>query len=186
MPLTNVFTGANGTLTLANEDTPEGNAAQAVTDTYQTQTVGRLTGIEIQVNTDLEEFHEVGRRHPVSLNPGNIHISGNVERAYINGALLFLLQGAGSSPSNIAEPYVQPTFNVTVALSDPAHPGNSASLEIKGVKFKNWSYCLPEDDFVMENLQFKALTIRVLDREGAEGGGEAVAQAPSFSDESAA
>ena len=47
------------------------------------------------VDTDLEGFHEVGRRHAVSLNPGNIHISGKVGRAYINGALLFLLQAAG-------------------------------------------------------------------------------------------
>ena len=186
MALTNVFTGANGTLTLANEDTPEGNAAQAVLDTYQTQTVGRLSGVEIHVNTDLEEFHEVGRRHAISLNPGDIHIHGSAERAYINGALLFLLQGAGSLPSNIAEPYVQPTFNMSVALADPAHPGNNVALELKGVKFKNWSYCLPEDDFVMERLEFKALTIRVIDRDAGDGSGEAVALAPALSDSATA
>ena len=182
MALTNVFTGANGSLTLASEDTPEGRDASAVTTTYELTTVGRVTDVAISVQTELEEFHEIGRRHAVSLHPGDIHISGKVGRAYVNGALLFLLQGRGSAPSNIAEPYVQPTFNMTVALNDPAVPGNSVSLELKGVKFQNWSYALPEDDVVMENLDFRALTIRVLDRQGASGGGEATSTSPSFSD----
>jgi hypothetical protein len=39
------------------------------------------------------------------------------------------------------------------------------------VKFQNWHYTLPEDEFVMENLCFKALTIRVLDRDGSGGDG---------------
>jgi len=184
MALTNVYTGANGSLTLASEDTPEGQDASKVLTTYGITTVGRVTGIRIQVQTELEEFHEVGRRHAVSLHPGNIHVSGTVERAYVNGALLFLLMGRGASPSNISEPYVQPTFNMTVALNDPAAPGNSLSLELKGVKFQNWGYALPEDDVVMEDLSFKALTIRVIDREAPEGGGEAVATAPDFSEDS--
>jgi hypothetical protein len=57
---------------------------------------------------------------------------------------------------------------------------------LKGVKLQNWSYSLPEEDFVMENVTFKALTIRVIDREAPAGGGEAVAIAPGFSDGAAA
>ena len=182
MALTEVFTGAHGTLTLANEDTPEGVDAQRVIDTFEVQTVGRLLEVEVRVDTALKEFYEVGRRHPVSLSPGDIAISGVVGRAYVNGALLMLLMGAGSSPSAIAEPYVQPTFNMNVRLNDPAHPNNSLSLELGGVKFQNWHYALPEDDFVVEDLCFKALTIRVLDREGGDdaGGGEASPTAASF------
>ncbi|VAW30271.1 hypothetical protein MNBD_CHLOROFLEXI01-3954 [hydrothermal vent metagenome] len=178
MAMTNTYTGANGTLTLANEDTPEGQDASAVVNTYGITTVGRVTGVDICVQTDLEAFHEIGRRHPTSLHPGNIRISGSVDRAYINGALLELLLGRGAGPTQIAEPYVQPTFNMTIALNDPAVPGTSASLELKGVKFQNWAYKMPEDDFVMENATFQALTISVLDREAPEGGGEAVAQIP--------
>lgn len=178
MAMTNVYTGANGTLTLANEDTPEGQDAKAVLDTYELTTVGRVTGVEVCVQTDLEAFHEIGRRHPTSLHPGNIWISGKVDRAYINGALLDLLLGRGAAPTQIAEPYVQPTFNMTVSLTDPAVPGTSAALELKGVKFQNWSYRMPEDDFVMENLAFQALTISVLDREAPAGGGEGVTQVP--------
>jgi hypothetical protein len=166
MALTNVFTGSNGTLTLANEDSPEGKDAQDVIDLYAIQTVGRVTNVEVYVYTDLEEFHEIGRRHPTSLAPGNVHISGKVRRAYINGSLLFLLLGRGAAPTSTAEPYVQPTFNIVVNLTDPATPGNFAALEIQGVKFQNWVYVMPEEDFVSEDLTFKALAIRVLDKDG--------------------
>ena len=185
MAMTNVYTGANGTLTLANEDTPEGQDAQAIIELYETMTVGRVTGAEICVQTDLEAFHEIGRRHPTSLHPGNIYIRGKVNRAYINGSLLWLLLGRGAAPTQIAEPYVQPVFNMTVSLNDPAVPGNTASLEIRGVKFQNWAFGMPEDDFVMENVTFQALSISVLDKEAPAGGGEAVAAAPSSFSETA-
>lgn len=186
MAMTNVFTGANGTLTLAFEDTPEGQDAQRVIETYELTTVGRVTGVEICIKTNLEAFHEIGRRHPTSLHPGNIWISGKVNRAYINGSLLALLLGRGSAPTQIPEPYVQPTFNMTVSLTDPAVPGTTGALELKGVKFQNWAYAMPEDDFVMENISFMALTISVLDREAPAGGGEAVALVPDGFNEAAA
>lgn len=185
MTMTNVYTGGNGTLTLAFDDTPEGSDAQAIIELYETMTVGRVTGVEVCVKTDLEAFHEIGRRHPTSLHPGNIWISGSVDRAYINGSLLWLLLGRGASANRVSEPYVQPTFNMTVTLNDPAVPGNSASLELKGVKFQNWAYSMPEDDFVMENITFQALTVSVLDRESPPDGGEAVAQSPGSFSESA-
>lgn len=165
MPLTEVFTGAHGALTLANEETPEGEDAKAVVDLYQVQTVARVRDVTLRVDTDLKGFYEIGRRHAVSLSPGDIHISGSVGRAYVNGALLFLLLGRGVNPNSVAEPYVQPAFNMTITASDPARPGTSVALELGGVKFQNWSYSMPEDDFVLEDLDFKALTIRVLDRE---------------------
>jgi hypothetical protein len=184
MALTEVFTGAHGTLTLASEDTPEGADAKAVVDTFAIQTVGRLTDVTAKVDTALKEFYEVGRRHPVSLSPGDIAISGTVGRAYVNGALLMLLLGRGAGPTAVAEPYVQPAFTITLRLADPARPGNSLTLEIGGVKFENWRFTLPEDEFVVENLCFRALTIRVLDREGAGGGGgEAAPTAVAFATE---
>lgn len=172
MALTEVFTGAHGTLSLANENTPEGADAKAIVDTFAVQTVGRLTGVEVRVDTALKEFYEVGRRHPVSLSPGDIGISGSVGRGYVNGALLMLLLGRGAAPTAVAEPYVQPSFTISLQLSDPARPGKTLSLEIGGVRFQNWHYTLPEDDFVVENLCFKALTVRVIDRDG-DGTGEA-------------
>lgn len=160
----NVYTGANGTLALAPESSPEGKAAKAAWGAYsKTPDVGRVTGVAIFVATDLKEYYQIGQRHPVSLNPENIAISGEIDRAYMNGALLFLLLGRGASKTAVKEPYVQPTFSMTLTLSDPAVPANKASLELKGVKFMNWGVSVPEDDFVMENVKFKALTISVID-----------------------
>jgi len=168
MPNTNVFRGSDATLTLAFEDSPEGEEARRIIETYELSPVGRATNVEVQVQTDLELFHEIGKRHPAALRPGNINISGKIDRAYINGALLFMLMGKGAKATREAEPYPQPSFNLMLDLSDPAVEGVSSTLTIHGVKFENWCYNLPEDDFVMESVTFKGLFITVEDREAAE------------------
>jgi len=167
MALTDVYTGANGTLFLTGGDGPEGADATAILDlaAYTIADVGRVTGVKLRVDTDLGEFHEVGRRHAVSLHPENIYISGEVERAYINGALLYLLLGRGALPNTTNEPYVQPALTMNVSMQDPAIPGKRLILDVYGVQFQNWSFALPEDDFVMENVKFKALRVNVRDTE---------------------
>ena len=118
-------------------------------------------GVEV-----VTELHEVGRRHPAALRPGNINVSGKIGRAYINGALLRLLLGKGALPEREAEPYPQPSFNLMLDLKDPAVPATSSTLIVHGVKLENWAYSLPEDDFVMESVTFKGLFITVEDKEG--------------------
>jgi len=39
-------------------------------------------------------------------------------------------------------------------------------VTLHGVKIENWSYQIPEDDFVMEKVDFRALWISVEDQEG--------------------
>jgi hypothetical protein len=174
-PMTNVYTGATGFLVLQPDNTnaPEGADANTVLTQANyglgnNAQVGRVTGVEIHVNTDLQGYYEVGRRHPVSLHPENIHISGKINRAYINGALLFLLLGRGANPTFIKEDpskgsYPQPALKMLVNLADPAVPNSAATLTLHGVKFENWAFSLPEDDFVMENVTFKALFLEVDD-----------------------
>jgi hypothetical protein len=165
MANTNVFRGSDATLTLANQDTPEGQAASEIIEFYQLNPVGRATNVEVHVQTELELFHEIGKRHPAALRPGNINISGKIGRAYINGALLRLLLGKGALVEREAEPYPQPSFNLMLDLKDPAVPTTSSTLTIHGVKLENWAYQLPEDDFVMESATFKGLFITVDDKE---------------------
>ncbi|NDJ18997.1 hypothetical protein [Myxacorys almedinensis] len=167
MANTNVFRGSDATLTLAIDDQPEGQAAQEIIEFYQLSPVGRATSVEVYVQTDLELFHEIGKRHPAALRPGNINIFGKVGRAYINGALLRLLLGKGALVAREQEPYPQPSFNLLLDLKDPAVPDTSSTLTIHGVKFENWAYSLPEDDFVMESVTFKGLFITVEDKEAA-------------------
>lgn len=165
MPNTNVFRGSDATLTLAIEDSVEGQAANEIIELFQLSPVGRATSVEVFINTELELFHEIGKRHPAALRPGNINISGRVGRAYINGALLRLLLGKGALVEREAEPYAQPSFNMMLNLTDPAQPATSSTLTIHGVKFENWAYSLPEDDFVMESVTFKGMFITVEDVE---------------------
>ena len=54
-------------------------------------------------------------------------------------------------------------------VKDPAVPGTSSTLTVHGVKFENWTYHLPEDDFVMEAVTFKGLFISVEDIEESGG-----------------
>jgi hypothetical protein len=184
MAMTNVYTGANGTLLFFPDNTiaPEGADANALLDQqmYNLSAVGRLTGVEVQVHSEVHGYYEVGARLPVSLHPENISISGKIERAYINGALLFLLLGRGANPTHINEPYPQPTLLMNLILQDQAVPGTRCVLNLAGVKFENWSFSLPEDEFVMENVTFKALTIAVQDEEATTAGGTRSVKSPTF------
>src|SRR5256885_4393083 len=108
----------------------------------------------------------IGNRPPAVLRRGNINISGKMGGAFINGALLRLLLGKGALVTRENEPYPQPSFNLMLDLKDPAAPNTSSTLTIHGVKFENWAYSLPEDDFVMEAVTFKGLFLTVEDKEG--------------------
>ena len=168
-PNTNVLRGSSAILSLASIDSREGMLAEGIFNTeYNIGTVGRVTGVEVYVETDLEAYHEIGRRHPVSLHPGNINIRGRVERAYINGALLRLLMGDQAEATPPPEE-LQPAFNMIVDLTDVASSDGQVGTKIivSGVQFENWNVIVPEDTFIMENATFKALRIA---REEKESG----------------
>jgi hypothetical protein len=168
MPNTNVFTGADGTLLVASFDSVPGADGTAIMEHFEiSQAVGRVTGVRINVDTDLREFFEIGFRHVTSLHEGDIHISGSVDRAYINGALLALLMGRKAYDASAVRMF-QPELNMAVELNDPAD-GRRELLSLLGVKFQNWSLALPEDDIVMENVTFRARSIRINEFDAPDG-----------------
>lgn len=165
MANTNVFRGSDGSIVLAVDSGVEGDAAKTVIDGYKLTPVGRATNVEVQVTSDLKPFHELGQRYPTELRAGNVNVTGSMGRAYINGALLKLLLG-DAAKSRPAGAFVAPTFNLDLRLENPAHPGVFSAVTVHGVKIENWAYSIPEDDFVMEKVNFKALWISVEDKEG--------------------
>jgi hypothetical protein len=168
MPNTNVFTGADGSLLVATIDGTAGADGTAIMEHFQiTQAVGRVTGVRVNVDTDLREFFEIGFRHVTSLHEGDIHISGSVDRAYINGALLALLMGRKAYDASAVRMF-QPELNMAIELNDPAD-GRREVLSILGVKFQNWSVAVPEDDIVMENATFRARSIRINEFDTPDG-----------------
>jgi hypothetical protein len=164
MPTT-VYRGSDGTISVAVEQGAEGDKAQAVAEAYSLTPIGRVTGVTVKVTNDVKPFHELGQRFATELRPGNINVYGTIERAYINGALLKLMLG-DAADSRPAGTFVSPSFNLSVRLENPSLAGVSATLTVMGVKLNEWSYSLPEDDFAMEQVSFRALWVKVEDTTG--------------------
>ncbi len=184
MPNVNVFRGSDATLVLAVEDSEsqEGQLADGLISQYDlSSVVARLQQMQVKVENDVYPYHEIGQRFASELRPGNINISGTARRAHINGAMIRLLLGDGAASPPPAT-LVQPTFNMVLNLTNPAIPDNSVKVVLFGVKFDSWSFALPEDDFVMESVSFKALRIS---SEETEGGGEEAAEDEAVTEEAA-
>jgi hypothetical protein len=111
----------------------------------------------------MKPFHELGQRYATELRPGNVNITGTIARAHVNGALLKLMLGDGGGGTRPAGAFVSPSFNLSLRAENNAFPGNSATVTVHGVKLDGWSYDMPEDDFVLEQVTFKALWISAAD-----------------------
>ena len=166
MPNTNVFRGSDGSIVLAVDTGAEGDLAGGIIEDYELTPVGRVTGVDVRVHSDVRPFHELGQRYPTELRSGNVNVSGTIQRAYINGSLLKLLLGEAAA-SRPAGTFVNPSFNISLRAENPARPGVSSTVTVHGVKIDGWSYSLPEDDFVMEHVDFQGLWISVEDAEAA-------------------
>ena len=59
--------------------------------------------------------------------------------------------------------FVSPAFNLSLRLENPGQPGTTATVSVAGVRIDEWAYSLPEDDFVMEKVSFRALWVKVED-----------------------
>jgi hypothetical protein len=161
-----VFRGSDGTISVAVDSTPEGDKAKSVIDQFALTPVGRCTGVTVRVTNDVKPFHELGQRFATELRSGNMNVYGSIERAYINGALLRLMLGDAADSRPQGSP-VSPSFNLSVRLENPAIPGTVATLTVAGVKIDEWAYALPEDDYVMEKIGFRALWVKVEDASAA-------------------
>jgi hypothetical protein len=162
MANTSVFTGADGSITLAAPQGPEGESAQAVLDAYELIAVGRVQDVRVEVHSAVKAFHEIGQRYATELRPGNVTIRGTIGRAYINGAMLRLMLGEAAAGRPAAS-WVQPAINISLLLSNAATPNVTNTLTLHDVKFDSWVYTVPEDDFVLEAVGFQALYMTVED-----------------------
>lgn len=167
MANTSVYTGADGSITLStvSANGKEAEVAQGIIDANDVLTIGRATGVSLEVRSEVRPFHELGQRYATELRAGNVSVRGTIQRAYLNGALLRLLLGEAAD-GRPAQSWAQPSFNITLLAENAAVPGVKSTLTLHGVKLDQWAYTLPEDDFVMESAGFQALFMTVSD-EGA-------------------
>jgi hypothetical protein len=165
--LNNIYVGSHGTLGIAVEGSPAQQADfKAISDAYTSAIVGRVTAVEVCVQTELEEFFEIGARDVSTISTGNVHVSGSIGRAYMNGALLFLLLGRGAAENGLTT--LQPSFVLNLTLRDPQIPTNALKVNVFGVKFETWGFSVPQESFVMEHLRFKATRVGLLDNEAGK------------------
>ena len=95
MANTSVYTGADGSITLSTvaANGKEAEVAQGIIDSNDLVTIGRATGVTLEVRAEVRAFNELGQRYATELRPGNVSVRGTIQRAYLNGALLRLLLG---------------------------------------------------------------------------------------------
>jgi hypothetical protein len=158
----NTYYGTDGTLALSDVDGFDGFASYF----GEGGAVGRVTNVTIAVTTEVKAFHELGSRAPKELRAGNFSISGTVERAYINGAMLKVMLGDYAEKEEAAG-FKIPSFNMKIILDNLKPPGDEGNsvLTVYGAIFDTWVFRLPEDDFVLDKLSFKAKRISVADSE---------------------
>jgi hypothetical protein len=165
MANSNVFTGADGSITLSAppaNGTVDGKAAQDIINAYEMISVGRVQNVTVEIRSDVKAFHEIGQRYATELRPGNIDIRGTIGRAYINGAMLKMLLGEAAD-KRPAGTWMQPNFNITLLIQNPASPKVRNTLTLHDVRIDSWVYTMLEDDFVLESVTFKALYMNVQD-----------------------
>jgi len=162
MPNASVFTGADGSISLSAPQGVEGEKAQAVLSAYNLIAVGRVQNVKVEVHSDVKAFHEIGQRYATELRPGNVHITGTIGRAYINGALVKLLLGEAADGRPAAS-WAQPSFNISLLAQNPATPDVRNTLTLHDVKIDGWVYDMPEDNFLLESVSFQALYLTVQD-----------------------
>ena len=162
MPNTSVYTGADGSITLSVPQGLEGEGAQDVLDTFEMINVGRVQNVKVEVHSEVRPFNEIGQRYATQLRPGNVTIKGTIGRAYINGAMLRLLLGEAADTRPAAS-WAQPSFNITLLAQNAAAPDVRNTVTIHDAKIDSWVGDWPEDDFLMESINFQALYLTVAD-----------------------
>ncbi len=162
MANTSVFTGADGSLALSAQQTPEGEAAQASIDAVRR--AGRRPRPERHGRGRLggRPFHEIGQRYATQLRPGNVEVRGTIGRAYINGAMLKLMLGEAARQRPGRELDAAGVQH-DAGRRERRRPGVTNTVTLHDVKIDSWSFHLPEDDFLLESVGFQALFLTVAD-----------------------
>jgi hypothetical protein len=137
------FSSSDGILNLLTQnETMQNRLANHLT------TVGRVSNIEVKIESPTQVVYERGRRYTSNTNIERMEITGSINKVYINGALLKILLGTGEHIPKFKESHPAPIFCIEVEEKE--------AITLCNVEFQNWNPNIPEDDFVLENLSFKA------------------------------
>jgi len=108
--------------------------------------IGYATSITVDVTPNIDGVFELGSRLVQEWKPGNLEISGTLERLWIDGA--YLDDVKADSPTE---------YTIECKLTDSAGVTQTATLT--GVVFTSFSGEIPEDGLVTESIDFSAKDI---------------------------
>jgi len=112
------------------------------------QAIGYTESLTIDFGRNVDPFYQHGTPQPVELAEGNEEIAGSISRAWVNMDLLdALLVGSSSN-------YILPEFTLYVMAR--VYPTGFKYLYLYNVKFTDSSLDIPQDGFLMQDVDFRA------------------------------
>lgn len=110
--------------------------------------VGYSESVTVDVATGLEPYYQHGGRRPVDLQEGNEEITGSISRAWVDNDLLNLLSPGGYDGTGTM---------VEFALYCYLDYIGAPWMYIYGCKLESGSFDIPQDGFIMNDVDFRAL-----------------------------
>jgi len=121
--------------------------AEELAGTYSV--IGKARSISVEVSSGIEPIYGVGNRDPVILKEGRREITGSLERVFFDSTYFDAI-GAATD--------YQPSFRIRAKIG----AGPDMTLTLEGVKFETWSPDMPQDDYLVESLDFRAKSISLV------------------------
>ncbi len=116
--------------------------------------VGRVSNFSVKVDGGVAPYYGIGNRDPTDIKEGNRAVTGTLNRAVINGALLAAAMGTGTgtTPAVItATALGSYKMKIMVKTSSTQY----VYIILTGVKFGSWGINIANTgETVIENLEF--------------------------------
>ena len=113
------------------------------------QEVGQADSAAVEIASGVEPYYGIGSRIPETLVEGNEEITGSMSRAWVNIDYLALL-GAGGNALTAFDLVFK--AGATTANTGPW-------IYVYGCKFETGSLDIPQDGFLTEDYDFRAISI---------------------------
>ena len=112
---------------------------------YQGVSIGYSESVSVDITRNVDPFYEHGDPRPVKLVEGNEEITGSISRAWVDWQLLncILLSGTTGLPGYL---------DVYIKLRG----ADLNYLYLSNVKFGDTSLDIPQDGFLMQDVDFRA------------------------------
>ena len=114
---------------------------------YQGVAIGYTESVSVDITRNVDPFYEHGDPRPQALIEGNEEVTGSISRAWVDWTLLNAILKSGNTALGV--------FNITI-YSRASELGGI--LYLYGCKVTDTSLDIPQDGFLMQDIDFRAKT----------------------------